>query len=105
MIEEVREVTVNTAIPTLRGPVHVLNRDAATRWWWPLVTGNIWFAIAGTVLRVHPTSFTAVGVLVGVALGVAAVSEAILARVMTGGWRAVQYGLAVLFGAGAVVAL
>lgn len=105
MIEEVREVTVNTAIPTLRGPVHVLNRDAAKRWWWPLVTGNIWFAIAGTVLRVDPTSFTAIGVLVGVALGVAAVTEAILARVMTGGWRAVQYGLAVLFGAGAVAAL
>jgi uncharacterized membrane protein HdeD (DUF308 family) len=105
MTEEVREVTVHTAIPTLRGPAHVLNRDAAKMWWLPLVTGNIWLAIAGTVLRVHPTSFTAVGVLVGVALGVAAVTEAALARAMTGGWRAVQYALAVLFGAGAVLAL
>jgi len=105
MTDEVREAAVHTALPILRGPARVVNRDAARTWWLPMVTGNIWLAIAGTVLRIHPTSLTSVGVLVGVALGVAAVTEAALARAVTGGWRAVQRALAVVFGVGAVVAL
>lgn len=100
----VRDDADRPAVPALRGRVRVLREDAAKWWWLPMVTGNIWILIAGLVLRVPPTSSTAVAALLGGAFVVAAFTEAVQVRLMAGAWRAVQAGLAVVFALGAVAA-
>lgn len=94
---------MKTDIPELRGPVpRVLQREAARWWWVPLVGGLVWFLIAWLVLRANYASLATVGVLVGIAFLVAAVNEAAIAGIVTGGWRALHVVLAVLFVLGAV---
>lgn len=80
----------------------LLRREAARWWWAPLVAGLIWFLIAWLVLRADLTSLATVGVLVGVVLLVAAVSEAAIGGIVIGGWKVVHYALVVLFVLGAV---
>ena len=80
----------------------LLERRAA-RWWWAvLVAGLAWFVIGWLVLRADYTSLATVGVLVGVVLLVAAISEGGLAGVVSGGWRFWHIALAVLLALGAV---
>ncbi|MEK6440362.1 DUF308 domain-containing protein [Pseudonocardia sp. T1-2H] len=75
----------------------MLQREAARWWWAPLVAGIIWFLIAWLVLRANVTSLATVGVLVGVVLLVAAVTEGGLGTIMIGGWKVLHFALAVLF--------
>jgi uncharacterized membrane protein HdeD (DUF308 family) len=89
---------MQTDITPPRGPVDRLLRREAARWWWvPLVSGVLWLIIAWLVLRANVTSLGTVGVLVGVVLVVAAVSEIGLAGLVSGGWAVMHGILAVLF--------
>jgi uncharacterized membrane protein HdeD (DUF308 family) len=72
-------------------------RQGAKYWWIPLVTGIIWLLIAWLVLRLNETSITTVGVLVGVVLIVAGVSEAAAVAVVPGGWKVWHVILAIIF--------
>ena len=82
--------------------LRVLRREAGRWWWVPLLAAVIWFVIAWLVLRADVTSLATVGVLVGIALLIAAVNEATLAWFVPGGWKVVQYVLTVVFLLGAV---
>jgi uncharacterized membrane protein HdeD (DUF308 family) len=79
----------------------VLRREAGRWWWLPLLAGGAWFVIAWAVLRADVTSLVTVGVLVGGMFLVAAVNEAALGGLLTGGWRVAHYALAFVFVAGA----
>ncbi|MEU7812981.1 DUF308 domain-containing protein [Pseudonocardia sp. NPDC049154] len=92
-----------TDTPQLPGIAGRLLKREAARWWWaPLVAGIIWFLIAWLVLRADITSLATVGVLVGVVLLVAAVTEAGLGAIMLGGWKVLHYALGVVFLLGAL---
>ncbi|MCW2720421.1 DUF308 domain-containing protein [Pseudonocardia sp.] len=92
-----------TDTPQLPGLAGRLLKREAARWWWaPLVAGIIWFLIAWLVLRADVTSLATVGVLVGVVLLVAAVTEGALGTIMIGGWKVLHYALAVLLILGAL---
>ena len=66
------------------------------------MAGVAWFVIAWLVLRMNVASLATVGVLVGVAFLIAAVSEAALGAFLIGGWKIAHYVLAVIFTLGAV---
>src|SRR5262249_10259699 len=77
--------------------------DAATRWWWVfIVTGIIWLLAAMVVLRFDTTSVTTVGILIGVVLTMAAMSEFMVVGVTSGGSKALHVVLAVMFLLGAI---
>lgn len=61
--------------------------EAARYWWVFLVSGIVWLVIAWLVLRLNETSLTTVGVLLGVVFIVAAVNEAGLTAIVSGGWK------------------
>jgi uncharacterized membrane protein HdeD (DUF308 family) len=75
----------------------MLQREAARWWTAPLIGAVVWFVIAWLVLRANYASLATVGILVGAVFLMAAVNEIGLSAVVTGGWRAVHIGLAVLF--------
>jgi uncharacterized membrane protein HdeD (DUF308 family) len=94
---------MHTDIFEAPGPVRGLLRREAARWWWaPLVAGIVWLLIAWIVLRLNTTSLTTVGILVGVVFLIAAATDAGLAWIGSGGWRALHVILAVLFLLGAL---
>ena len=80
----------------------VMQEEAAKWWWAPLVMGIGWFVIAWLVLRANATSLATVGVLVGILLAVAAVTEGALAMVVRGGWKVLHVALGVFFALGAL---
>ena len=86
--------------PALLGK-RMLRREAGRWWWVPLVAGVSWFVIAWAVLRADVTSLATVGVLVGVAFLLAAVNEAAVAGLATGGWRFAHYVMGAVFVLGA----
>ena len=70
----------------------------ATRYWWVfLASGISWLVIAWLVLRLNETSITTVGVLLGVVFIAAGANEAVLAGLMSGGWRLLYYVISVIF--------
>ncbi|MCE0768225.1 DUF308 domain-containing protein [Pseudonocardia kujensis] len=92
-----------TDTPQLPGIAGRLIKREAARWWWaPLVAGIIWFVVAWLVLRANITSLATVGVLVGVVLLLAGITEGALGGIMIGGWKVLHYALAVLFLVGAL---
>lgn len=70
---------------------------AARYWWVVLVAGIGWLVVAWVVLRMDLRSLVAVGVLLGVLFLGSAINEAVFAMAVTGGWRYLHYGMAVLF--------
>lgn len=86
--------------PGALGPV--LRREAGRWWWAPVLAGVAWFIIAWAVLRADVTSLATVGVLVGGMFLIAAVNEAALGGLLTGGWRVAHYLLAGVFVAGSL---
>jgi uncharacterized membrane protein HdeD (DUF308 family) len=79
-----------------------IQRTAERAWWLPLAVGIIWFVIAWLVLRADYTSLATVGVLVGIVLLVAAVTEGMLTSLAPGGWRLLHGALTVIYVLGAV---
>jgi uncharacterized membrane protein HdeD (DUF308 family) len=75
----------------------VLVRGAARYWWVMLVVGVAWLLLAWVVLRADARSLTAVGVLLGIVFVAAAVNEAALASMVSGGWKFLHYALGLLF--------
>jgi uncharacterized membrane protein HdeD (DUF308 family) len=77
-------------------------RDAA-RWWWVfIVTGILWLMISLVVLRFTETSVSTVGILIGVVLAIAAITEFMVVGVTSGGWKAVHVIMALIFLLGAI---
>ena len=77
-------------------------RDAA-RWWWVfVVTGVIWLMISLVVLRFTETSVSTVGILIGVVLTIAAITEFMVVGVTSGGWKVAHVILAIVFVLGAI---
>ena len=77
-------------------------RDTA-RWWWVfIVTGILWLWISLVVLRFTESSVSAVGILIGVVLTIAAVTEFMVVGVTSGGWKVVHVILGLLFVLGAI---
>ncbi len=77
-------------------------REAARYWWIFLVTGIAWLIIAWLVLRLNTTSITTVGVLIGVVFLAAAINEAALASMASGGWKVWRVILSIIFFLGAL---
>ncbi len=82
------------------GRVGTIER-AGARWWLFLVTGIAWLVAALIVLRFDITSVATVGVLLGVVLGLATVTE-IIAAVAAPGWRWAHWIFVGLFAAGSL---
>lgn len=84
-----------------RGTAGVLDgmmaRKAGRYWWAMLISGVGWLLVAWVVLRMDVRSLAAVGVLLGVVFLLTALNEAAMAQTVTGGWKAVNYGIAVAF--------
>jgi uncharacterized membrane protein HdeD (DUF308 family) len=70
-------------------------------WWLFLVTGVLWLVAAVVILRFDRTSLAAVGILLGVVLGLAAATE-VVAAMSAPGWRWAHWILAVLFAVGSI---
>jgi uncharacterized membrane protein HdeD (DUF308 family) len=84
------------------GALRAQVRDAA-RWWWVfIVTGVIWLMVSLVVLRFTETSVTTVGVLIGVVLTIATITELMVVGVTSGGWKVVHVLLAIFFALGAI---
>jgi len=75
----------------------MLAQRAGRYWWVVLLSGIAWLLIAWVVLRMDVRSLTAVGLLIGVVFLIAGVNEAALARLVTGGWKLLHYGIAAAF--------
>jgi uncharacterized membrane protein HdeD (DUF308 family) len=75
----------------------MMAHKAARYWWAALVSGIAWLLIAWVVLRMDLGSLAAVGLLIGVVFLVSALNEAAFAQAVTGGWKLVHYGVAVVF--------
>jgi uncharacterized membrane protein HdeD (DUF308 family) len=92
------ERTMNREEPALlRGPARMLAQRAPRYWWVLLVVGVVWLVIGWFVLRADVASLATVGVLLGVVFIASGVNEAALASMVTGGWKALHYGIAFLF--------
>lgn len=72
-------------------------REGARYWWVFLVTGIGWLLLAWLVLRMDITSIAAVGVLLGVVFFAAAINEAGLGSLMSGGWKFLHYVMSLIF--------
>jgi uncharacterized membrane protein HdeD (DUF308 family) len=72
-------------------------REGARYWWVFLVTGIGWLLLAWLVLRMDITSIAAVGVLLGVIFFAAAINEAGLGSLMSGGWKFLHYVMSLIF--------
>ena len=72
-------------------------REGARYWWVFLVTGIGWLLLAWLVLRMDITSIAAVGVLLGVVFFAAAINEAGLGSLMSGGWKVLHYVMSFIF--------
>src|SRR5215510_6327906 len=72
-------------------------REGARYWWVYLVSGIAWLIIAWLVLRLNQTSVTTVGVLIGVVFIGAGLNELGFAMLVSGGWKAWHYVMAVIF--------
>jgi uncharacterized membrane protein HdeD (DUF308 family) len=77
--------------------IRTLAQRGAGYWWIPLIVGVAWLIVAWLVLRLNQTSITTVGVLIGIVLIVAGVSEAGLAAFLPGGWKVWHIVMAVIF--------
>src|SRR6478672_2950425 len=75
----------------------MIARDAARYWWVPLVSGVAWLLIGWVVLRMNQTSVATVGVLIGVVLLWAALTQVALAALAPGGWKVWHYVMAFIF--------
>jgi uncharacterized membrane protein HdeD (DUF308 family) len=78
-------------------PARMLARGAARYWWVLLAVGVAWLVIGWMVLRADVGSLATVGVLLGAVFIASGINEAALAMVVDGGWKALHYGIAVLF--------
>src|SRR5262245_19855595 len=85
--------------------MRTLVRQGARYWWIPLVVGVGWLIVAWLVLRLNQTSVTTVGVLIGIVLIAAGISEAGLAAFLPGGWKVWHIVMAVIFLLGGLWAL
>jgi uncharacterized membrane protein HdeD (DUF308 family) len=65
----------------------MIGRQAARYWWVFLVAGIAWLLLGWLVLRLNETSLRTVGVLLGLVFAGAAVTEAMFAAVVSGGWK------------------
>jgi uncharacterized membrane protein HdeD (DUF308 family) len=74
----------------------MLVQRAARYWWALLVAGVAWLVIGWLVLRADVGSLATVGVLLGAVFVASGVNEAALAGMVTGAWRVVHYGIAVV---------
>jgi uncharacterized membrane protein HdeD (DUF308 family) len=81
----------------LREPGRILAQRASRYWWVLLIVGVAWLVIGWVVLRADVTSLATVGLLLGVVFIASGVNEAALASTVTGGWKALHYGIAFLF--------
>ncbi len=79
------------------GPERMLVPAAARYWWVLLVTGVAWLVIGWVVLRADVSSLATVGVLLGIVFIASGVNEAGVGGMVSGGWKVLHYGLAVLF--------
>ncbi|MCU1612995.1 MAG: hypothetical protein JWO98_535 [Frankiales bacterium] len=94
---------METDMAELRGPLPGLLRREAAQWWWvPLVSGIVWLLISWVVLRLNVSSVATVGVLLGVVFLYAALTEGMLASLMSGAWRVLRIAVGVLFVLGAI---
>jgi uncharacterized membrane protein HdeD (DUF308 family) len=75
----------------------MLAQRASRYWWVLLIVGVAWLVIGWVVLRADVTSLATVGLLLGVVFIASGVNEAALASMVTGGWKALHYGIAFLF--------
>ena len=82
---------------SLREPARMLVRGAARYWWVLLAVGVAWLVMGWVVLRADVNSLATVGVLLGIVFIGSGVNEAAVAGMVTGGWKVLHYGLAVLF--------
>ena len=80
-----------------KGPARMLAHNASRYWWVLLVVGVVWLVIGWVVLRANVASLATVGVLLGVVFIASGVNEAALGSMVTGGWKALHYGIAFLF--------
>lgn len=76
-------------------------QELAERWWWFLVAGVAWLLVAIVIFRFDISSFSTVGVLLGVMLALAAANEFATAASRPG-WRWAHILLGILFALGAL---
>ncbi len=81
----------------LTGPGRMLVPAAARYWWVLLITGVAWLVIGWIVLRADVSSLATVGLLLGIVFIASGVNEAAVGGMVSGGWKVLHYGLAVLF--------
>jgi uncharacterized membrane protein HdeD (DUF308 family) len=81
----------------LTGQARMLVPGGTRYWWVLLITGVAWLVIGWIVLRADVSSLATVGLLLGIVFIGSGVNEAAIAGMVTGGWKALHYGLAFLF--------
>jgi uncharacterized membrane protein HdeD (DUF308 family) len=78
-------------------PERMLLRGSSRYWWVLLIVGVAWLMIGWVVLRANVTSLATVGVLIGVVFFASGINEVALASMVSGGWKFLHYGIALLF--------
>jgi uncharacterized membrane protein HdeD (DUF308 family) len=78
-------------------PGRMLVQRAARYWWTLLLAGVAWLVVGWVVLRADVTSLATVGLLLGIVFVTSGVNEAAIGGMVTGGWKILHYGIAVVF--------
>ncbi len=74
-----------------------LVRQVTRYWWLPLASGVAWLLIGWLVLRMNETSVATVGVLIGIVLLFAGLTQVAVAMLAPAGWRIWHYVMAFIF--------
>ena len=80
--------------------------EAVAKYWWAwLVAGIVWIAASVAILQINRTSFTVVGIVIGIMFLVAGLQEFALAYITPGGWNWLWIAFGVLLVGGGIWAL
>jgi uncharacterized membrane protein HdeD (DUF308 family) len=93
----VEEIMNREGPALLTGQERMLLPGAARYWWALLITGVAWLVIGWVVLRADVSSLATVGVLLGIVFLGSGINEAAIAGMVSGGWKVLHYGLAIVF--------
>jgi uncharacterized membrane protein HdeD (DUF308 family) len=95
---------VTTADDVTAADVEAVEEAAGWLWWMLLISGAVWVLVAFAVLAFDPTSAAAIGVMTGVVILLAGLTE--LGSVFVAdGWRWVRVGLGAVFVVTGVMAM